>query len=283
MNALRDFLQKNGILGYTMVILSAFFVLQFVATLLIAALQSTIPMAFAEPYFALSARRFLSNPWTILSYPFVYQAHTFSGVLSFFVDLVFLWSFGNIFRSMWQEARLRQFIFIFVPLLGLIGLLISLVYPAGGSLMTAAPVIFALVFAVAVLLPDYPINLWGAVQMKLIFFAVLALLIEMTNVKLGLTGVMTLVGAALGGFSTYQMKKGNDWLSIIYEKISSLRHRPSPTKNTPAAPKKPEHAGVSQAEIDRILEKIHEKGFAALSAQEKEMLESFSGKRKGDN
>ncbi len=282
---IKKMIQKNGIIGQGVAILIGALLLQILLSVVLSLLGKSPEYSNIISYFTLSGKKVLFRPWSIFTYVLIYPL-TLQGLISLLVDCMFFWSFGGMFMQLWSPDRLRRFLILIVPLLGIVGAILSMIM-GGQAVYTAAPVIMAVVFSISFLTPDYPVSLWGVVQMKMVFFGFIALLIEFISWGASATGILILIGALCGYLFTFQMKKGNDLSEMAFEAVGNLFQKRNKKKNFTVTVnnfgKKEEETEISQEEIDEILDKISLSGYQSLSRKEKEMLEKFSGKRKTDN
>ena len=281
---IKGFIQKNGILGLGIAVLLGAMIAQILLSIVLSVTGKELYYGTVMRYVMIIGNKTLFRPWTLFSYAFIYNLNL-QGLINFLVDCMFFWSFGGMFLQLWGSERLKRFLIISIPLLGFVGAIFSVIY-GNQAVYTAAPIIMAVVFSISFLTPDYPVSLWGVVQMKMVFFAFVALLIEFIAWGVSATGFTILLGAFWGYFFTLQMKKGNDYSLIVFDYVQSLFQskikKPNFTVTVNQSPKT-DDSGVSQAEIDAILDKISATGYQSLTREEKEKLEKFSGKRKSDN
>ncbi|WP_309937550.1 rhomboid family intramembrane serine protease [Aureibacter tunicatorum] len=247
----------------------------------------------------------LIKPWTILTYGFVH--------LDFFhvlFNMLFLYWFGQLIMSYLGNQK-----FINIYILGVLagGLFYTIFYNTfsfynqnaeafGAPLIGASAGVMAIVWAGATLMPNYTFHLLflGPVKLKYIalFYFILSL-IRITGFNAG--GELAHVGGAIMGFIYIkQLRKGRD-IGLFIEKIMSLGERifkPKPfikvthsmsdstSKATRSRSKETEYSSVStnttyfvnQDEIDAILDKISERGYEALTKEEKQKLFNASKK-----
>lgn len=281
---IRKIIDKYGTLGLMLVLLFGGLLIQIVLSIFFSIIGKELGYHSVIQYFLITGDTFIFRPWTLITYGFIYPLHL-GGVIGFLIDCMFLWSFGGMFMQLWGNERLKRFLTLSVPLLGVIGVLFSLLF-RNEPVFTMAPVVMSVVFAVAFLTPDYPVSVWGMVQLKMIYFAFIALIIEFITWGASGIGLTIIAGAAAGFFFTYQMKKGNDLSETIFLFIKELfkkRTRKPNFKVTINPDKTDNEKEISQEEVDFILDKISQSGYQSLTRQEKEKLERFSGKRKSDN
>lgn len=206
--------------------------------------------------------------WTPVTYMFMH-----SGVLHILYNMVWLYWMGQLFEEYLGNKRI-----IFLYLLG--GLVGALFFVAGMNLIplfrgdTSAAVVgasagvMAVVIATATLLPDYQLYLMFIGPVRLKWLAVAFVIMDF----LGTTGPnaggeMAHLGGALAGFLYIkQLRRGNDWNKPL-NKLFTPKPRLTVIKGGAG-----NNARPSQAEIDRILDKISSSGQDSLSKQEKETL-----------
>ena len=145
-------------------------------------LEEFISTQFALP---LSPTRFIEQPWTIVSYSFVYK-----GLFQILFDCLWLYWIGNTFMNF---LNTRQFLFLYISavLLGgllypLLGLIPAFHTSAQSSFYGASFALGAIVAAIATLVPKSEIRLllFGNVSLKnlaIIFITLSAIFIGMVN------------------------------------------------------------------------------------------------------
>ena len=139
----------------------------------------------------------------------------------------------------------------------------------------------AVMFAIAFLVPDYKIYVILIGPVKIIYVALIAFafssLVEFsvnTGGKLAHIG-----GAAFGYFYTYRYNRGKD-ISVSFSRfIDRILSVFKPGKKMKVTHKKPKtdqeynkQKVKNQKELDRILDKISQKGYDSLTKEEKELL-----------
>lgn len=296
MDQLRIFLRQHGFMGWLITVFVGAFVFQFALYILLSIFRLVEYYSLLPEYLTLFTAKVWMRPWSIFTYAFVYPLAP-SGLISFAIDAMFLWSFGWQFHQVFGGDRLRKFILLAVPFLGLVAILVSLILNVWDPMMTASAVVIFLVFAVACFIPDVPVSLFGVLPLRLIGFALFALVIEIINAGFGTAGFTIMLAALFGFLYARQIKAGNDWTEIIWDKLANplvffqpilKRIKTFFGKSTYKQPNNPSsfiatHKDITQEEIDKILDKISEKGYMSLSLEEREKLEQFAGRRKSDN
>lgn len=247
--------------------------------------QFSIPSDFSE---------FVLRPWTIITYFFTHSLNQILHIL--FNMLVFYW-FGKLFVEYLGSDKL---IAVYV-LGGLAGAILYLMaynlipnpppFLEGPSVMVgASAAVFAVMVAVATLLPDYTFFLLFLGPIKIKYIAAFYIFLSfLGSVGSNAGGEIAHLGGALIGFVyTKQLKSGSNWGSWVtitidwFKSIFKPRSHVKVTYRNESAPKakktKPDPGKVSQEEIDAILDKISEGGYESLTREEKEKLFNASKK-----
>jgi len=233
------------------------------------------------------------QPWSLITYFFYHQ-----GIFHILFNMLFLYWFGRIIAEyLGQNKVLGLYVWggIFGGLLYLAAYnLIPFYQPAvpASYLLGASGGVIAIVVGAATFMPNFtiPLIFLGPVRLKYIAaFYVITSLLRSTGVNAG--GEIAHLGGALAGFLIItQLKKGSDWSKPVVQVILWVKSlfKPQPkikvtyrnsdskrsTKSSKAASSKTSSSktNTSQAEIDAILDKISEKGYDALSKDEKQKL-----------
>lgn len=258
------------------------------------------------PWLTYHPDRLLIAPWTLLTHAFVQPLGGFGGLLNVVFNMLFLYWIGK------EQEELRGGAFLLtVYLVGALGgtTLVTLLHAAGilsipMFLSGASAPVFALLAAVATIEPFRKIGLLliGVVSLKWVVIGFLALNMLMSGSIFAIidTGMAALFGWGFGRLES----SGRDlhsWAKVFTgERRPSRKPKPAPSvrlfsRKTEAAPTAktarvvPLHPGAAeqkrsvheptQADIDRILDKISAHGRGALTPEELTMLDAFSKKR----
>lgn len=230
------------------------------------------------------------RPWTVLTYMFVH-----SSFLHILFNLLVLYWFGKMFLEYLSQRQLFG-----VYLLG--GLTGALVFIVAYNIIPvfavvknvafaigASASIMAIVFAIAVLVPNLPVRLAFIGQMKLKYLAMIIVAIDLLSIPFGNAGghFAHLGGALMGAIFAICYSKGTDitiFLSRFFTWVGNLfKSEPKPKSSssnrveTDAEYNK--RKAREQREIDKILDKVKESGYSSLTKEEKEKLFSNSNKR----
>ena len=237
---------------------------------------------------------FFSKPWTILTYAFL---HDMSGILHILFNMLFLYWFGKLFVEYLGSDKLIAVYVLGAFAGGIAYLLVYNLIPyymdriPGGGMIGASAAVYAIVVAVATLLPDYTFFLLflGPVRIKYIaaFYIVLSFLGSVGSNEGG--NIAHLGGALMGFIYTKQLQSGvnwGGWITLTLDWFKDLFRSKPKVKVTyrsseSVPPKKSATstaAKASQAEIDAILDKISDRGYESLTKEEKEKLFNASKK-----
>jgi membrane associated rhomboid family serine protease len=246
--------------------------------------QFSIPAPFLE---------FARKPWTMITYAFV---HDLSGIFHILFNMLALYWFGKLFVEYLGSDKLVA-VYVLGALAG--ALFYLLVYnfipfykgmtPADG-MVGASAAIYAVMVAIATLLPDYTFFLlfFGPVRIKYIVLVYIVISF-LGSVGSNAGGNVAHLGGALMGFIyTKQLQAGinwGSWITSVLDAVKSL-FASKPTvkvtyrKEETRQQKKdaPKFTRATQDEIDVILDKISERGYESLSKEEKEKLFNASKK-----
>lgn len=275
-NVLKDLNSKVFRSGNPVSLYIGINVIIFIATSLIALVSffsgSKINIyEVVRTYLALPAA-FSSFPdrfYTVVTYMFFHA--DFFHIL---FNMIALFWFGQIFMNF---LKTRQFHFIFWAgglagaLVYLLGLNLIPVFNdslAGASVIGSSAAVMAIIAATATLVPNYGIFLMFLGEVKIKYLAIAYFILDILSLgSANAGGSFAHIGGAILGFVFIKgLQSGNDW-SKIFEKKPKLKV----VKNEQPV-KKPEFKGVSQKEVDEILDKISKSGYDKLTAIEKEKL-----------
>ncbi|MFZ6009005.1 MAG: rhomboid family intramembrane serine protease [Bacteroidota bacterium] len=247
--------------------------------------QFSIPPAFGE---------FLTRPWTIVTYSF---AHSLQQLLHIIFNMLGLYWFGRLFVEYLGSDKL-----IALYVLGAIAgaVLYLLAYNAlpvlpdflansPSGMVGASAAIFAILTAVAVLLPNYTFFLLFLGPVKIKYIAIVYIFISVLGSVGSNAGgeIAHLGGALIGYIYMKQLQAGTNiggWVTVTLEFLKNL-FKPKPKvkvtyrKEKNADVKKSGKPAVSQDEIDAILDKISAGGYDSLTQDEKEKLFNASKKQ----
>jgi len=250
----------------------------------------------------------LMQPWSIFTYMFLHER-----IFHILFNMLFLYWFGLLVNEYLGSRKLANLYILggiagglFYLLIYNISPLFSEVLPTSKMLGASAGV-YAIVVGAATLSPNTTFHLLLLGPVKIKYIAIFYVVIAYANSRGENAGgenaggeLAHLGGAALGFFYVWQLRKGNDWgrpvqtvgrffenlfrntpkVKVSYRKKSfsgpsdlgtTKTTKPSPASSRP-------QPLATQDEIDQILDKIADKGYEALSKEEKRKLFEFSKK-----
>lgn len=239
--------------------------------------------------------RLITQPWSILTYMFMHE-----GFFHIIFNMLFLYWFGMIIHQYLGSRKLAN-LYILGGLAGaLFYVLIYNIAPffnnvVDTSLMLGASAgVFAIVVGAATLAPNttFMLLLIGPVKIKYIaiFYVILAFA---NTVGANAGGELAHLGGALMGFLyVTQLRNGRDlgipvqrvgiWFENFFSKKNkvhvSYRKKSTGSSFSKSTKEVTSSGDATQDEIDRILDKIADKGYEALSKDEKRKLFEFSKK-----
>ncbi|CAN5316029.1 rhomboid family intramembrane serine protease [soil metagenome] len=230
----------------------------------------------------------ITRPWTLITYMFTHES-----LILVFTNMIWLWVFGNIFQNAGGSRRILP-LYLYGGLAGaLVYIAISYISPAlRSSLNTsglegANAAIMAIAVAATTFTPDYRFfkMLNGGIPIWVLTLIYVAIdLAGLASGNMAFHGAH-LAGAVTGFMFIVSLRKGNDWsvwMNDLWEKMMNVFN---PAKNSrskklrktifyKADVQKPfvKKPLITQQRIDQILDKINQKGYTALSEEEKTIL-----------
>lgn len=249
-----------------------------------------------------SVSRFIFQPWSAITYMFMHE-----GFFHIIFNMLFLYWFGLLVNEYLGSRKLTN-LYILGGLAGAVFYMV--IYnlapyfsnSVDSSLMLGASAgVFAIVVGAATLSPNttFQLILIGPVKIK--YIAIFYVLVSFANSAGANAGgeIAHLGGAMMGFLYVTQLRKGVDWgipiqkVGLVFEdffagKKKGVKVSYKKTKDTSSrfggfgkSSKKESNSSsqdASQEEIDRILDKIADRGYEALSKEEKRKLFEFSKK-----
>lgn len=253
---------------------------------------------FAYKQFTIPApiKEFLTRPWTILTYAF---AHSFSSLWHILMNMLVLYWFGRVFVDFLGSQKLINLYVIGAIAGGTTYLLAYNLIPwyaerinMFDGMVGASAAVYAITVATATSWPDYRFYLFFIGPVKIVYIAAFVVFISLIGtIGSNAGGNLAHLGGALIGFIyARQLSKGNElgrWVFKSMELIKSffvkrpnikVSHRQSKTKSKKASSSTKSKHKYSQDDIDKILDKISERGYDSLTKEEKEKLFNASKK-----
>lgn len=256
-------------------------------------------MNVTDSIFALftSFKQFLFRPWGLFTSIFTHY-----GFVHLLFNMIFLYSVGRIFEQFFSAKRL-----LYTYILGGIGgglleLIAHLILPgiSGGMVIGASGAVMAVLVATAFYQPQLTVSVWGLFNMRLIYLALIFILINLYNAGIGTrdgTAYFAHLGGALLGYLSVQnpfsmsnivnrgIRVGDKLVALFKgDKTKNGNFRYSKEKAAGSGRFKSDEeynmeAKRRQERIDAILDKISKSGYESLTKEEKDLLFRQSNKR----
>lgn len=237
----------------------------------------------------------LNRPWTLFTYMFLHEQ--FMHILW---NMLALYVFGKIFIDFYS---IRHFVgtYIIGGLFGGIAFVLSYnlfpyfaPYVHNSYLVGASASVLAIVVASAVRNPGYRINMLLVGSVKLSTFALITVAISVLMLAgNNAGGNFAHLGGAVAGWLiasmlnrgvdvTSAVNKPVDWIATLFKKSFSCKRKKGKFKYSAGSRRADyeynAHKRATEAEIDKILEKIKKGGYASLTEEEKKRLFDASSK-----
>lgn len=246
---------------------------------------SYLMMPASIPYFA-------TQPWSILTYMFLHE-----GFFHILFNMLFLYWFGLLINEYLGSRKLVNLYILGGLTGGLFYLLIYNIAPyfndqvSSALMLGASAGVYAIVVGAATLTPNTSFHLILLGPVKIKYIAIFYVLVAFANSSGANAGgeLAHLGGAALGFLYILQLQKGRDigsplqavggFFENLFEKKPKVKvtYRKTSSDHPASEPKRTVDVST-QEEIDKILDKIAEKGYDNLTKEEKRKLFDFSNK-----
>jgi membrane associated rhomboid family serine protease len=253
-----------------------------------------IPWSAARDLLAFSADRALTRPWTFVTYMFVH-----AGFGHLFFNMLALFFFGPPLERSWGSREFIRY-YLVCGVGGSVAALLLVNLVGTAPMVGASAAIFGILLAFALTWPDAPIYLWFLLPVKAKYFVgFLALMTLYSTISSGRAAGGTAHWAHLGGLIA-------GWVWLRYgERIEMSADRAfgkakrarrglksvdrdgkadaKQESRRPSARRRPKSEASSDAldEVNRILDKIGERGMDSLTPAELEFLNEMSQRKSG--
>lgn len=230
------------------------------------------------PYLALPLyfNDFIYKFWTLFTYMF-----THAELGHVFFNLLLLFFSGQMFYTILGEKKLL-YVYVMSGLAGgAILLILGMIFPAvfaGSILLGASASVMGVVMALAIYAPNMPVYLFGLIEMRYKYFAMLVFVLStVIDFSVNTGGKVSHIGGALFGLLySYLLKNGRDIsdFSLIPKKKSPLKvvHGSRPDSHHT-------HKVNEDKYLDSLLDKISKSGYDSLTKKEKDDLFKLSQKK----
>lgn len=269
---------KTGNIALKMILINcAIFLLFFLLDVVLHFFNSNT--ASFQSYFQLPADvwKLIIQPWSLVTYGFLH-----GGFGHIFFNMIILYLAGNLFLQYFRE---KDFLYVYIAGIVLGGILFVLgvnLLPIFGDstniyLVGASAGVFAILIAIATLVPNYQVRLLMFGNVKLWHIAVILVLLDLIQLQSDGNegGHLAHFGGMLLGFLYARRSKdfkngGINAFGSLFERKAKMKtvHKSTPRNDYDFNARKSEH----QKRVDAILDKISESGYESLSSDEKEYL-----------
>lgn len=289
---------NNGLAQLIIINVSVFAALGIIAVVATLA-NSQVIFDFAYKQFTIPAPigEFLTRPWTLITYAF---AHSFRSLLHIIMNMLVLYWFGRLFVDFLGSQKLINLYVLGAIAGGVTYLLAYNLVPwyadrinTFSGMVGASAAVYAITVATATSWPEHRFYLFFLGPVKIVYIAAFVVFMSVLGTIGSNAGgnLAHLGGALIGYLYAKQLQKGNElgtWVFKSMEFIKSffvrrpnikVTHRQTKAKSSRSTSTKTKsQASYSQDEIDKILDKISEKGYDSLTKAEKEKLFNASKK-----
>ena len=238
-----------------------------------------------------SVSTFATQPWSLFTYFFLHE-----GLFHILFNLLFLYYFGLLVHQYLGSRKLTNlYVLGGVFGAGFYVLMYNIAPYFSGAVDTsfmlgASAGVFAVVVGAATLAPQTTFVLFLLGPVKIVYIAAFYVILSFANsIGENAGGEIAHLGGAMIGFGyIYLLRKGWDLgipiqkVGLFFEKLGSRPapkvsyRRTSSTKSTGTNPVNKE--ALTQEEVDKILDKIADKGYDGLTKEEKRKLFEYSKK-----
>ena len=269
-----------------------------------------LPRAWTIQTFGFSPGSVLTHPWSVVTYMFVH-----GGFLHVLVNMLFLFFFGPPLERKWGSREFLKFYLV----AGAGGALISFLFlplpmvAADTRVVGASGAVFGVMLAFALNWPEAKVWIWGLLPVRAKWFV--GVLVLFTVYASFTSGGNVAHWAHLGGLATgfLYLRWGGGLsrrIDVVWDRVAgalggdgggasagsgrSRRRRRADEASRgreirfPGARKRKESSGDRPRadedtldEVDRILDKIREKGLDSLTDEEQEFLDEMSRRYRG--
>lgn len=240
-----------------------------------------------------SGETLLTRPWTILTYMFVHSTRDIWHILG---NMLWLWAFGFILQDLTGNRKVVP-LYVYGALAGALAFILSFNFIPGlrdnlptATMVGASAGVMAIAIGTTTLAPGYRLFTFINGGIPLWVITVLYLIIDLATIPYSNAGghIAHIAGAAMGFAFMKAAMQGKDWgawMNNFFDWTNNLFNPDKPKKGKVVksqlfykASVKPftKTPLITQQRIDEILDKINQKGYNALTEDEKELLKRAS-------
>lgn len=291
---------NNGLIQLIIINITVFIVLGILAVFSsIAGTDGLFIFAFKQFTIPAPIGEFLTRPWTLITYAF---AHSFSNLWHILMNMLVLYWFGKVFVDFLGSQKLINLYIMGAIAGGVTYLLAYNLIPFYSErinmfdgMVGASAAVYAISVATATYWPDHRFFLMFIGPVKIKYIVGVYLFVSfLGSVGANAGGNLAHLGGALIGFVyARQLSKGVEWGTWVFKamefvksffikkpkiKVSHRQPKSASSSSRSSSGSTSKNSSYSQVEIDKILDKISEKGYDSLSKDEKEKLFNASKK-----
>lgn len=225
----------------------------------------------------LNLNEFVFKFWTLFTYMFSHK--DFGHV---FYNMLLLYFTARTFLNFMSEKKL-MFVYMMSGLFGgIILLVLSILFPntfTNSILFGASAAVLGVVAALALYIPNLPVSIFGILEMKYKYYALLIFAVStIIDFNINTGGKISHFGGAFFGLLFgYLLKNGKDISELSFfkrqkkTKLKVVHNNKNKSVN--------DSSNANQKTIDELLDKISKNGYENLSKTEKELLFKLSQKK----
>lgn len=245
----------------------------------------------------------LLEPWQLVTYNFLHLSGGLGGLIHIGFNMLWLYWIGKEYEEMHGAERMFALYMIGGVGGGLLTVILHNLLPGlglfSGVVHGASASVVGLLLAVGVLYPYKKIRLFLLGTWKLLYIVIGFLIIDFLFALTGSTSSISAHwGGALGGFlfaraerggvdvtswagvfvggRKRRKKKKKTWVDRIEDWLTGAEPETTEAEGGSSSRSGPSSSRAAEEEVDRILDKISEQGYDALSDEEKRILKDAS-------
>ncbi|MBN8706528.1 MAG: rhomboid family intramembrane serine protease [Bacteroidetes bacterium] len=241
---------------------------------------------FLTVYFALwPLDSGLFMPWQLVTYMFMH-----GGFMHILFNMFGLWMFGVELENYWGSKRFLTYYMVTGIGAGVLHLGVQMLEGSGAPTVGASGSVYGILLAFGMMFPNRIIFVSLLIPMPAKYFVLIYGGIELfsglTRANSGIAHFAHLGGMIFGFIMIKYWQKGGDF-GRLWKKFTSSLNSPPAAKAPPGGAKvydfyeetKTAKPQTESQRLDEILDKIADKGYAGLTAEEKDFLFTYSKKK----
>ena len=210
-----------------------------------------------------------NSVWPMIWQPFTYM-FIHGDFFHVFMNMFVLWMFGSEMESIWGKKEFLKFYFITGIGSGLIWLVFN--FSSNAVLIGASGAIYGILLAYGLMFPNRKVLIYFLFPVKVKYFVIfLGLMAFVSSLSYSGSNIshLTHLSGMMIGFVYMKSKWTIKRFSLLLNSyLASIKYKKSI--------KKEKQLANIQANVDKLLDKVSEVGFDALSEDEKDKLFTYS-------